>query len=102
VKERVKMISKFNYVICSIEEFNSLDTMTIDELQSLFVHEQRMNRFLRYHMKIELKEKEIETCLKEVEEEEGSNNSTTKLFFFLNKLRIMLKSVHKQLMIIYF
>jgi hypothetical protein len=42
VKERVRMISKFNYVICSIEEFNSLDTMTIDELQSLFVHEQRM------------------------------------------------------------
>jgi hypothetical protein len=42
VKERVRMISKFNYVICSIEEFNSLDTMTIDELQSLFVYEQRM------------------------------------------------------------
>jgi len=37
------MIPKFNYVVCSIEESNNLDTMTIDELQSsLFVHEQRM------------------------------------------------------------
>jgi hypothetical protein len=43
---------------------------------------EKNNRFLRYHMKIELKEKEIETCLKEVEEEEGTNNSTTKLFYF--------------------
>ena len=37
------MVSKFDYVVCSIEESNNLDTMTIDELQSsLFVHEQRM------------------------------------------------------------
>ena len=37
------MIPKFNYVVCSIEESNNLDTMTIDELQSsLLVHEQRM------------------------------------------------------------
>jgi len=37
------IIPKFNYVVCSIEESNNLDTMTIDELQSsLFVHEQRM------------------------------------------------------------
>ena len=37
------MISKFNYVVCSIEESNNLDTMAIDELQScLLVHEQRM------------------------------------------------------------
>ncbi|GKD45673.1 retrovirus-related pol polyprotein from transposon TNT 1-94 [Tanacetum coccineum] len=34
---------KFNYVVCSIEESNNLDTMTIDELHgSLLVHEQRM------------------------------------------------------------
>ena len=38
------MTSKFNYVVCSIEESNDLDTLTIDELQSsLLVHEQRMN-----------------------------------------------------------
>ena len=39
------MASKFNYVVCSIEESNDLDTLTIDELQSsLLVHEQRMKR----------------------------------------------------------
>ena len=37
------MIAKFNYVVCSIEESNNMDIMTIDELQSsLLVHEQRM------------------------------------------------------------
>ena len=37
------MTSKFNYVVCSIEESNNLSTMSIDELQSsLLVHEQRM------------------------------------------------------------
>ena len=39
------MASKFNYVVCSIEESNDLDTLTIDELQSsMLVHEQRMKR----------------------------------------------------------
>jgi len=34
---------KFNYVVCSIEESNDLDAMTIDELHgSLLVQEQRM------------------------------------------------------------
>ena len=38
------MTPKFDYVVCSIEESNNVDTMTIDELQSsLLVHEQRMN-----------------------------------------------------------
>ena len=38
------MTSKFDYVVCSVEESNNLDTLTIDELQSsLLVHEQRMN-----------------------------------------------------------
>ena len=37
------MTSKFNYVVCSIEESHDLTTMSIDELQSsLLVHEQRM------------------------------------------------------------
>lgn len=37
------MVSKFDYVVCSIEESNNLETMMIDELQSsLLVHEQRM------------------------------------------------------------
>ena len=39
------MTSKFDYVVCSIEESNNLDMMTLDELQSsLLVHEQRLNR----------------------------------------------------------
>lgn len=39
------MTSKFDYVVCSIEESNDLDTLSIDELQSsLLVHEQRMGR----------------------------------------------------------
>ncbi|KAA8521233.1 hypothetical protein F0562_011930 [Nyssa sinensis] len=37
------MTPKFDYVVCSIEESNDLDALTIDELQSsLLVHEQRM------------------------------------------------------------
>ena len=37
------LTSKFNYVVCSIEESNDLDTLSIDELHgSLLVHEQRM------------------------------------------------------------
>ncbi|CAL8163878.1 unnamed protein product [Prunus armeniaca] len=38
------MISKFDYVVCSIEESNDIDSLSTDELQSsLLVHEQRMN-----------------------------------------------------------
>nr|GLL16779.1 Retrovirus-related Pol polyprotein from transposon TNT 1-94 [Ipomoea trifida] len=38
------MTSKFNYVVCSIEESKDTNKLTIDELQSsLLVHEQRMN-----------------------------------------------------------
>ncbi|RVX23984.1 Retrovirus-related Pol polyprotein from transposon TNT 1-94 [Vitis vinifera] len=41
------MTPKFNYVVCSIEESNDLDTLSIDVLQiSLLVHEQRMNGHL--------------------------------------------------------
>ncbi|XP_073049032.1 uncharacterized protein [Primulina eburnea] len=37
------MTPKFDYVVCSIEEFKNIDILTIDELQnSLLVHEQRM------------------------------------------------------------
>jgi len=37
------MTTKFNYVVCSIEESNDVTTLLVDELQSsLMVHEQRM------------------------------------------------------------
>nr|KYP38559.1 Retrovirus-related Pol polyprotein from transposon TNT 1-94 [Cajanus cajan] len=36
---------KFDYVVCSIEESNDIDDLSLDELQSsLLVHEQKMNR----------------------------------------------------------
>ncbi|XP_058111644.1 uncharacterized protein LOC131254962 [Magnolia sinica] len=39
------MTTKFNYVVCSIEESKDTDSMSIDELQSsLLVHEQKMKR----------------------------------------------------------
>ncbi|KHN35896.1 hypothetical protein glysoja_038267, partial [Glycine soja] len=37
------MTSKFNYVVCSIEESKNLDQLSIDELQgSLLVHEHKL------------------------------------------------------------
>jgi len=39
------MTPKYDYVVCSIEESNDLDTLSIDELQSsMLVHEQRISR----------------------------------------------------------
>ena len=38
------MAPKFDYVVCSIEESNNTNEMSIDELQSsLLVYEQRLN-----------------------------------------------------------
>jgi hypothetical protein len=38
------MTSKFNYIVCSIEESNDINILTIDRLySSLLVYEQRMN-----------------------------------------------------------
>lgn len=39
------MTSQFDYIICTIEESNNVDELTIDELQSsLLIHEQKVNR----------------------------------------------------------
>ncbi|KAF7154611.1 hypothetical protein RHSIM_Rhsim01G0080600 [Rhododendron simsii] len=39
------MATKFNFVVCSIEEANDIDELSIDELQSsLLVHEQKINQ----------------------------------------------------------
>ncbi|KAH7839293.1 hypothetical protein Vadar_002301 [Vaccinium darrowii] len=39
------MTPKFNFVVCSIEEANNIDELSIDELQSsLLVHEQKINQ----------------------------------------------------------
>jgi hypothetical protein len=41
------MTSKFNYMVCSIEESKDIDAMSIDELQSsLLVHAQRMQGYI--------------------------------------------------------
>lgn len=41
------MTREFNYVVCSIEELNDINDLSLDELQSsLLVHEQKMNRSL--------------------------------------------------------
>ncbi|GLT96989.1 hypothetical protein SLE2022_145770 [Rubroshorea leprosula] len=38
------MITKFNYVICSIEKSNDIEALSLDELQnSLLIHERRIN-----------------------------------------------------------
>lgn len=45
------MITRFNYVVCSIEESN-VTTLSIDKLQNkLFVHNQRMNDQRDFHWK---------------------------------------------------
>lgn len=37
------LLSNWNYVVCSVEESNNIDTLTVDELQSnMLVHECRM------------------------------------------------------------
>lgn len=39
------MTPRFDYIVCTIEESNNVDELTIDELQSsLLVHEQKVNR----------------------------------------------------------
>ncbi|KAH0641015.1 hypothetical protein KY285_037601 [Solanum tuberosum] len=39
------MTTKFNYIVCSIEESKDTDTLSLDELQgSLLVHEQKINQ----------------------------------------------------------
>ncbi|GKV24493.1 hypothetical protein SLEP1_g34100 [Rubroshorea leprosula] len=38
------MTTKFNYVVCSIEESNDIETLSLDELQnSLLIHERKIN-----------------------------------------------------------
>ncbi|GKU96986.1 hypothetical protein SLEP1_g10166 [Rubroshorea leprosula] len=39
------MTTKFNYVVCSIEESNDIEALSLDELQnSLLIHERKINR----------------------------------------------------------
>ncbi|MCI63928.1 hypothetical protein A2U01_0085185, partial [Trifolium medium] len=60
------MTSRFEYVVCSIEESNDVSTMSIDELQSsLLVHEGRMMMH---------KDKEEEQALKMTNLGRGNNN----------------------------
>jgi hypothetical protein len=39
------LIEKFNYTVCSIEDTNDIEQLTVDELQSsLIVHEQNFKK----------------------------------------------------------
>lgn len=41
------MTCKFDYIVCSIEELNDIDSISIDVLQSsLLVHKQRMTNYV--------------------------------------------------------
>lgn len=54
------LVSRFNYVVCSIEESSNIDTLTVDELQSsLLVHEQRMKGLIEEEqaMKVSFEER---------------------------------------------
>ncbi|KAL5843832.1 hypothetical protein ACOSQ4_009790 [Xanthoceras sorbifolium] len=49
------MTAKFDYVVCSIEESNDLDDLSIDELEStLLVHELRINKHAAVDQALEL------------------------------------------------
>ncbi|XP_027351026.1 uncharacterized protein LOC113862072 [Abrus precatorius] len=49
------LTSRFNYVVCSIEELNDLSTMSIDELHgSLLVHEQRLNGYVQEELALKV------------------------------------------------
>ena len=86
------MTSRFDYVICSIEESNNLNTLTIDELQSsLLVHEEWLNgrisdeQALKVTYDNRLCGRGVDRALKffkeEVEEEEEVDMHSTKLQF---------------------
>ncbi|RVW93398.1 hypothetical protein CK203_035133 [Vitis vinifera] len=92
------MTPRFNYVVCSIEESNNVDTMTIDELQSsLLVHEQRMNchngnardeQALKFHMEKGMKEEaEVEVLFEAAREAEEVGRRVQTMLSSMKKKR---------------
>eukprot|EP00257_Ricinus_communis_P022888 XP_015582741.1 uncharacterized protein LOC107262292 [Ricinus communis] len=71
------LTSRFNYVVCSIEESNNIDTLTIDELQSsMLIHEQRMKIYVEEEHALKVSHDEREKCFKE----EGVEDEREKCF----------------------
>lgn len=72
IKKFLRSIApKFDYVVCSIEESNEIDDISIDELQSsLLVHEQRIIGHVMEEQVLKSRESNSPGRGKVVEEEE--------------------------------
>ncbi|KAJ9566430.1 hypothetical protein OSB04_002396 [Centaurea solstitialis] len=72
--------SKFNYVVCSIEEPNNFDTFTVDELHGgLLIREQQINMSYWLALSQAIKEDEVDAIAVEVEDVEDSGSTKSQL-----------------------
>lgn len=68
------LLVSYNYIVCSIEEFKDINTMSVDELQSsLLVHEQKLKRH-----SVEEQTLRITYDYDMIEEDQGSVRGTTR------------------------
>ncbi|GKU97396.1 hypothetical protein SLEP1_g10545 [Rubroshorea leprosula] len=56
----LSMTTKFNYVVCSIEESNNIEARSLDELQnSLLVHEQKINHQDKQEQAVQISQTQV-------------------------------------------